>query len=162
MKKTFLFTVLFLLVGSLAFSLAGPVELVLNTNITAVSSLTVNGQSTTSSMTISEANIGTSVNVGYTYQGNQPVSIRISSANVTQGNTSFRLLTSPANIPLPYSLTIDPGTGIQVAVTHATPINLKDTDGVYDLSCNLVVKLSSGNYPAGAYADTLTFEVVAQ
>lgn len=162
MKKTLLFTLLFLLAGSLAFSLASPVDLVLNTQITAVSALAVNSSTTTSTKTISEEDIGSAVTIGYTYEGNQLVKINIKSLNVTQGDTSFRLVTSPVNIPIPYTLTIDPGSGTQTAVTHNSPINLIATNGVYDLSRNLVITLASGNYPAGAYTDTLTFEIIAQ
>ena len=61
MKKTLIITTIFLLIGMLAFSLADPVNLVLNTTIAPVSALTVNGvggPGSTSTKIIEETDLG--------------------------------------------------------------------------------------------------------
>lgn len=169
MKKTLIITTIYLLIGMLAFSLADPVNLVLNTTIAPVSALTVNGvggPGSTSTKIIEETDLGSAISIPFTYIGNQPVNLKVTSTNASTYNTSFRLIVSgtPAQY-IPYSLTIDydgAGAGTQTAVTSGIGAALVHTGGIYNLDSTLIVTLTSGTYAAGTYSDTLTFEIVAQ
>lgn len=165
MKKLLIVLAVYLLVGALGFSLADPVDLVLNTTILGTSVLTVNGVSGPNSSSQLEINtLGAPVTVSYSYIGNQPVKLKVTSFNATTYSTGFRLIVSgtPSEF-IPYSLAIDyDGLGTYSATASGTSVNLPTSTGIYNLNSTMQITLQDGVYGAGTYTDTLTFEIEAQ
>lgn len=156
MKKSLITLLAILILSPFAvFALADPVNLQLNTIIDAVSTLQVNGGTTTATLVP-----GNVLSVGYTYVGNQLVKMKIISTN----NFYLRHSDYAAHNTwvIPYSMTFDYGSGTQIAVVNGSSVNLLDTNGTYNLAKNMIFSAISSRYAAGSYSDTLTFEVVAQ
>jgi hypothetical protein len=157
MKKSMIILVVLLGISSLALfaDYAPSVDLRLETQIDAVSTLQVNG-GTGSTVFVP----GTPLSINYTYVGNQLVKMQITSAN--SFNLRHSLYASHNTWVIPYSMTFDFGSGTQTAVSSGVGVNLVDTNGTYNLAKNMVFSASNGQYAAGAYSDTLTFQIVAQ
>lgn len=153
LKKIVLTAALLIIAISVGFALAPPVQLELNTIIEPFSALTINN-------TVGTATIvpGTPLPINYTYQGNQLVSLTVSSANgFTLRHSDF---TNHATWIINYTMTLDYGSG-QTAVTNNQAVPLVDTNGVYNLAKTMVFTATAGTYPAGTYSDTLTFTITA-
>ena len=154
MRKTNFILAAFLILGSLAFG-ADTANLTLNTTIAANSALTVNGG--TDNTTIVP---GTPATVNYTYVGNSLVKLTVDSANGMQLRHST--YSTHSTWIIPYTMTLDYGSGTQTAVVDDAVVNLVDTTGTYNLAKTMVISAAAGTYAAGAYADTLTFTITAQ
>ena len=155
MKKVLLVLITLTLVASLAFALASPVNIVLNTVIAPVSSLTINGGNSTVVVTI-----GQTTTIPYLYSGNELVNITITSA----GGMNL-VHTEVPEATIPYTMEFDyDGAGPQAyaAVSNGVAAELVDTHGVYNLSGNFTVTVVDGFYLAGEYADTITFSVTSR
>ena len=149
----FLTSALLIITISLGFALAPPVQLELNTIIEPFSALTVNGAVGTATIVP-----GTPKTINYTYQGNQLVSLTVSSANgFTLRHADF---TNHPTWIINYAMTLDYGSG-QTSVVNNQAVALVDTNGVYNLAKTMVISAVAGTYPAGTYTDTLTFTITA-
>jgi len=156
MKKNLIVLVVLLAISHFAlFALAAPVDLQLNTTIPAVSTLQVNGGTTTATFVP-----GTPLTIAYTYVGNQLVKMQITSAYGF--NLRHSLYAAHNTWVIPYSMTFDYGSGSQTSVVSGSSVNLVDTNGTYNLAKNMIFSATNSQYAAGSYSDTLTFEVIAQ
>jgi hypothetical protein len=155
MKKLLMGLIALTLVASLAFALASPVNLVLNTVIVPFSSLTINGGNSTVVVTV-----GGTTPIPYLYSGNELVNLTITSAGgMNLVHTEVREATIPYTMAFDYD-----GAGPQgyTAVVSGVPAPLVDTGGVYNLSGNFTITVQDGFYLEGEYADTLTFAVTSR
>jgi len=140
------------------FALASPVELHLNTIIESVSEFTILESSPVS------ITLGTTKNVGYTLEGNQLVTMTITSENVS--GTQMRMKhTDLEGYYIPYTLKFDYGNGSKVAVTPGIAVNMTgfdSTDG-YDINSTMqIITAEDDTLAEGEYVDTLTFSIEAQ
>lgn len=157
--KRLLLLVFIVALAQTLFALASPVNLVLNTTIAAVSTLTVN--STVSPKTVAP---GQTYEIPYTYVGNELVKLKVTSAyGFYLRHTNWNATTNQFWV-VPYYMTLDYGDGNQTLVDSGVAVNLVDTNGVYNLNRIFVVEVDDGgpNFPAGSYSDTLTFQIIAQ
>ena len=165
MKKTVILITLLLLIGSTAFSLPISRDLELNTTIETEVEFTINDSTEPGPLVIDV--FDTPVAVPYYLKGNTPVKLSVSSSNAVEYPTitDFRLIVTgtPANY-IPYALSIDytGGGTFTPVVLGAAPVNISHTSGVFEITSNIKVTLTGGNYTAGTYADTLTFTIAAQ
>ncbi|MFA7589926.1 MAG: hypothetical protein WCY44_00870 [Sphaerochaetaceae bacterium] len=165
MKKTAILITLLLLIGSTAFSLPISRDLELNTTIETEVEFTINDSPEPGPLVIDV--FDTPVAVPYYLKGNTPVKLSVSSSNAVEYPTitDFRLIVAgtPANY-IPYALSIDytGGGTFTPVVLGAAPVNISHTNGVFEITSNIKVTLTGGNYTAGTYADTLTFTIAAQ
>jgi hypothetical protein len=162
MKKFALVVSTFFIIATMAFALADPVNLVLNTTIAPHSTLTLFPE--TSPLVLEVTETGASKSVGYTFVGNELVDLTITSLH-GELNT-FRLKHDTAEATyMPYGILFDydgAGPGGETSVTYGQSTALQDTDGVYDLTGTFTIQILPGNYAEGTYSDTVTFSITAR
>jgi len=162
MKKFALVVSTFFIVATMAFALADPVNLVLNTTIAPYSTLTLFPE--TSPLVLEVTETGASKSVNYTFEGNQLVDLTITSLH-GQLNT-FRLKHDTAEATyMPYGITFDydgAGPEGQTQVPYGENKPLQDTDGVYNLAGTFVITIPAGFYMEGTYSDTITFAITSR
>ncbi len=162
MKKIALVVSTLCIVATMAFALADPVNLVLNTIVAPYSTLTLFPETNPLVLVVTEN--GASKTVGYTFEGNELVNITITSLH---GQLStFRLKHDTAEATyMPYGITFDydgAGPAGQTQVTHGQPAELIDTNGIYDLTGTFVIQIPAGFYMDGTYSDTITFAITSR
>jgi hypothetical protein len=155
MKKLLSVLITYTIIGSLAFALATPVNIILNTIIVPFSSLTINGGNDST-----DVQAGQTTTIPYLYYGNELVDISITSAG---GMNLVHLVIPEATIPYTIQFDYD-GIG---PLGYTTVVNgdrtpLIDTHGVYNLNGNFTITVDAGRYQAGRYSDTLTFAVTSR
>lgn len=154
-KKTFLCLLVFLF-GVLfeVFSLAGPVELILNTVIPSTSEFMILEPSPVG------LTLGTPKTVGYTYNGNSLIYLTITSSNPS-GTNQMRMKHTELAYYIPYTMTLDydgMGSEGQTPVHNNFKRLLGGFNNGYDLTGTFVITTAgSENYLEGDYADTITF-----